>query len=88
MKMAKYFGLAAAVLALATSVGCTTRLDRHWGESQRALVAIQTANPEAEVALSQPAFDGASAEKAVESHRKVDRSDSTISTRPMFEGDN
>jgi hypothetical protein len=69
VKTVKFIGLAAAVLALATSVGCKTRLDRHWGESQRAVVAAQTVNPEPEVA--QPTMDGATAEKAVESHRKI-----------------
>jgi hypothetical protein len=83
--MAKTIGLAATVLALATSVGCASRLDRHWGESQRAVVAIQTVDPEPEVA--QAVFDGATAEKAVESHRKIKPANSVNPDLVMFGGE-
>ncbi len=82
MHMSKNLGFAAAILLLSISVGCSTRLDRHWGESQRALIAIQIANPDPKVA--EPTFDGVGAEAAIETHRSADGS---IGTQPLLDLD-
>ncbi len=79
MQMWKNLGFAAAILLLSISVGCSTRLDRHWGESHRDLMARQTAHPNPEEA--EPALDGVTIEAAVAKHR---RADTSIETRPLI----
>jgi hypothetical protein len=76
--MSNNLGFAAAILLLSISVGCSTRVDRHWGESQRDLIARQTAHPNPEEA--DPTLDGVTAEAAVAKHRRADRS---IETQPL-----
>jgi hypothetical protein len=78
--MSKNLGFAAAILLLSISVGCSTRLDRHWGQSQRDLIARQIAHPNPEEA--DPAvLDGVTAEAAVAKHR---RADTSIETQPLI----
>ena len=79
MQMSKNLGFAAAILLLSISVGCSTRLDRHWGESQRDLIARQTAHPNPEEA--DPVLDGVTVEAAVAKHR---RADTSIETQPLI----
>lgn len=57
-----------AFFCASSIAGCSTRLDRHWGESHRGVIALQAAdsNPEASTATE---VDGVTAGKAVESLR-------------------
>ena len=69
--------IAAALIATALCLGCSTRVDRHWGEAHRAMVDTQTANPNPATADG-TGIDGVSAGKAVESLR----SSETLTTSP------
>jgi hypothetical protein len=59
---------AMGLIVLALSMGCSTRLDRHWGEASTALNAAQVAHPEP-TATNVESIDGVTAEMAVESMR-------------------
>jgi hypothetical protein len=72
VQTSKNLGFAAAILLLSISVGCSTRLDRHWGEAQRDVIARQIAHPNPQEA--DPVMDGVTVEAAVAKHRRADRS--------------
>ena len=82
MQMSKNLGFAAVILLLLISAGCSTRLDRHRGESQRNLIAMQTAHPDPEEAV--PTLDGVGAEAAVAKHRRADQGVETQSLLNMI----
>lgn len=60
--------IAAVLIATALCLGCSTRLDRHWGESFHATMAEQTAHPNP-AQVDGEGIDGVSVDKAMESHR-------------------
>ncbi len=59
--------IAAILIVTAISLGCSTRLERHFREAQHSLIALQVANPDP--AEAHPIMDGVTAERAVESSR-------------------
>jgi hypothetical protein len=69
--------IAAALVATALCLGCSTRLDRHWGEAHHAMVDTQTAHPNP-ATVDGTGNDGVSAGKAIESLR----SSETLTTSP------
>ena len=60
--------IAVALIATALCLGCSTRLDRHWGEATQAMRVNQTAHPNP-ATVDGEGIDGVSAEKAVDSLR-------------------
>jgi hypothetical protein len=78
MHISKNLGFAAAILLLSISVGCSTRLDRHWGESQRDVVARQIAHPDRDEA--ETTIDGVDAEAAVAKHRSAE---TNVNAQPL-----
>ena len=59
--------IAAILIVIAISLGCSTRLERHFGEAQHSLVALQIVNPNP--AEAHPLMDGVTAERAVQTSR-------------------
>ena len=70
--------IAAALIATALCLGCSTRLDRHRGEAFHATMAEQTAHPNP-AEFGGEGLDGVSAEKALESLR----ANETLTTAPQ-----
>ena len=62
--------MAVAIILSALSLGCSTRLDRHWGEAQNSVSAMQIAHPDP-VAVTDTSVDGTTAGAAMEVHRTV-----------------
>lgn len=75
-------GIALVIVLSALSLGCSTHLDRHWGDSQHSLTEMQIAHPNPEPASA--TLDGVTVEHAVEAHRQPKAGSDSPSTTPIM----